>query len=160
MRSFWLAAALSCAPLAAGAAPAQYTTVHFRAPYAERLVIAEKREHADIQKIGLHVTLPGSRDHVIIASDIPSKIGKLSSPSDMAVVTSRKPSAVPQRVGSFWDMALPIADAHGSDIGGGLLIIEMPFRYAHTRAEALAKASAIRDEIAAKIPRAGTLFRS
>jgi hypothetical protein len=159
-----LAASLGlCAPIAAvqaASAPSAvaYTTVHFRAPYAERLVVAVKREHPEIQKIGLHVTLPGHRDHVIIASDIPAKIGKKSSPVDMTVVTTGKPSAVAQRVGSFWDMALPVADRWGGDIGGGLLIIEMPFRYAPTKPEALRKASAIRDEIQAKIPRAGALF--
>jgi hypothetical protein len=143
-----------------GASAADYTTAHVSAPYAERLVVATKREHREIQKIGLHVTLPPHGDHVIIASDIPSKIGKRSSPADMTVVTSGKPSAVRQDKGSFWDMALPIADAKGGDIGGGLLILEIPFAYAQTQAEALQKATAIRDELQRQIPDTEALFKS
>jgi hypothetical protein len=105
-------------------------------------------------------TLPAHGDHVIIASDIPAKIGKLSSAADMRVVTTGKPSAVRQEKGSFWDMALPIADAKGGDIGGGLLILEIPFPYAQTEAEAMEKATAIRDEVQRQIPAADALFKS
>lgn len=138
--------------------PANYIRVH--APYAQTIVVAEMEKHkSEIQKIGLHAVPPAASDNVIIASNIPAKIGKKSSAPDMQIIAAGKPHLLRDEKGKFFDLAFPIADASGGDIGGGLLVMEVPYADASSEEAALRIGAAIRDELQKQIPGKEALYR-
>lgn len=140
-------------------APLPTNYIRVSAPYAQRIVVAEMKQHHELQKIGLHAVPPAAGVNVIIASNIPAKIGKESSFSDMKVVHDGQPTAVRREKGSFYDLAFPIHDAEGRDIGGGLLIMEVPFKYERNRAAALRIGRRIRNELQEQISSKNALYR-
>jgi DNA-binding beta-propeller fold protein YncE len=135
---------------------AQSNFIPVKAPYAETLVVNTKAAHKELQKLGLHAVPPGQHDYAIIANIYPEKIGKKSSSGDLVVVQSGKPSIKKDEKDKFFDCKLPIADASGKAIG--MTVMEIPFKYAKDVDEALAKSTAVRDELQAKIPSYGRLF--
>jgi len=138
--------------------PANY--IHVDAPYAQKIVVAEMARHSNqIQKIGLHAVPPDANDNVIIASNLPSKIGKKSSAPDLAILAAGKPHVLRDEKGHFYDLAFPIADANSGDIAGGLLVMEVPFAHASSEDEALKIGQMIRDELQSQIPGKAALYR-
>jgi hypothetical protein len=132
------------------------------APMAERLIVAEFKKHSatgEIGKIGLHATPPGASDNVIIASEIPSKIGKKSSPQDMQKLAEAKPIAVKVDKDSIYDLLLPITDRNGGDLNGGFVVMEVPFAKAQSEQEALKIGISIRDELQSEIPSKAALYQ-
>src|SRR5262249_58278431 len=106
--------------------------------------MATMEAHPELQKLGLHAIPPGFSDYAIIANTFPSKIGKKSSEGDLAVIKSGKPTVKAKEKGKFFDLCLPFDDAKGLRIG--IIVMEIPFAFAKSDEEALAKATAIRDE--------------
>jgi hypothetical protein len=155
--------ALATLPLGAGVVraddplPAGYIRVE--APFAQRLVLKIKAEHPEITKIGLHATPPSSNDNAIIAIDIPSKIGKKSSPPDMQKLAMNKPIAARIDKDAIYDLLIPISDAKGRDIGSGFVVMEVPLTKAASEAEALKIGIAIRDEMQRQIPGKDALYQ-
>ncbi|MFC5861830.1 YncE family protein [Acidicapsa dinghuensis] len=140
------------------ALPAQTVYVPVNAPYAQKLLIAEKEAHPELQKLGLHAIPPGQQAYAIIANPIWSKIGKLSSKNDLAVITSGKATVEDNGKERFYDLRLPISDASGSPIG--LTVMEIPYGSARDANDALTKATVIRDEIQKKISGHDQLFET
>lgn len=149
---------LLLAAVVSAALPAQTVYVPVNAPYAQKLLIAEKNAHPELQKLGLHAIPPGQRSYAIVANPIWSKIGKLSSKADIAVITSGKPTVEANEKGKFFDLRLPISDASGNPIG--LNVMEIPYGSATDANDALAKATVVRDEIQRKIPGHEQLFEA
>lgn len=147
---------LTLAAAVTAALPAQPVYVPVNAPYAQSLVVAAKNAHPELQKLGLHAIPPGQDHYAIIANAIPSKIGKESSGADLTVISSRKPFAKAHEKGKFYDLRLPISDASGNFIG--IVVMEIPFGAATDLNDALAKATAVRDELQKKIPSYDRLF--
>jgi hypothetical protein len=141
---------------AAAGLTAQTVYVPVNAPYAQELVIATKGAHPELQKLGLHAIPPGQQEYAIIANAIPSKIGKKSSASDLVVLRSGQPTVKNNDHGKFFDLCLPISDASGH--GLGITVMEIPYGSARDSADALAKASAVRDEMQGKISSHHQLF--
>ncbi|MCU1324123.1 MAG: hypothetical protein JWM43_3772 [Acidobacteriaceae bacterium] len=139
------------------AMPANY--IHVDAATAQRIVVAEKTLHPEIVKLGLHATPPAAKDNVIIANDIPSKIGKKSSEADMQKLAAGKAVAVRVEKDSIYDLLLPITDAHGGDLDGGFLVMEVPFTKAANEEDALKIGVAIRDELQSKIASKSALYQ-
>ena len=135
-------------------AQSKYLTVS--APFGQTLVINTKAAHKELQKLGLHAVPPGQREYCIIANAITSKIGKKSSAADLTVVNSGKPTVKFVDKGQFYDLALPMADAAGKAFG--LTVMEIPAKFVKDNQDALAKASAVRDEMEAQIPSFSRLF--
>ena len=132
--------------------------VPVNAPYAQDLVVKTKNAHPELQKLGLHAIPPGQHDYAIIASPITSKIGKKSSEADLSVLNSGKPVVERNEKGQFYDLCLPISDAAGHPLG--MTVMEIPYIFAKDSADALAKATAIRDEMQRKIPSHDQLFEA
>lgn len=130
--------------------------IHVNAPFAEELIVKEKAAHPEIQKLGLHAVPPGQTENVIVANNLPEKIGKVSSPNDMRLVASGKPVAVRVEKGSFFDTFVPLHDRTGHIIG--FLVMEVPFTTATTEEGAIQKGITIRDEVQHQVPTLGTLF--
>jgi hypothetical protein len=138
-----LLAATACSLLA----QPEYLPVN--APFAQKLVMATKEAHPELQKLGLHAIPPGFVEYTIVASNFSSKIGKKSSEADLAVVKSGKPTVESNDRGKFFDLCLPIDDRNGQRIG--ITVMEIPFSFAANSGAALARAAAIRDEMRDKI---------
>jgi hypothetical protein len=132
--------------------------VPVNAPYAQDLVVKTKNAHPELQKLGLHAIPPGQTDYAIIASPITSKIGKKSSEGDLSVLTSGKPTVERNEKGQFYDLCLPISDAAGRPLG--ITVMEIPFSAAKNSDDALAKATAVRDEMQKNIPGHDQLFQA
>ena len=128
------------------------------APYAQNLVTAAMSAHPELQKMGLHVIPPGGSEDSIIACSVPSKIGKKSSPADLEVEHTGKPSVKTNTEGSFYDLALPLADSGKHAIG--MIVMEMRFSGASSPEEAVRKAEAIRDGMEPQIASRDALFSS
>lgn len=153
-----LFATLLLAAAVSAALPAQTVYIPVNAPFAQNLVVATKNAHPELQKLGIHAIPPGEENYAIVANPIPSKIGKESSPGDLSVLTSDKPFAKPDEKGKFYDIRLPISDASGHPVG--ITVMEIPFNAAADLNDALAKATAVRDELQKKIPGRDQLFEA
>jgi DNA-binding beta-propeller fold protein YncE len=136
------------------AAQAIYLPVN--APFAQDLVIATKKAHPELQKLGLHAIPPGQHDYAIIANAITSKIGKKSSAADLTVIQTGKATVKRVEAGKFFDLCLPIADAAGHLFG--MTVMEIPFAFAKDADDALAKAGIVRDYLQTKIASRAQLF--
>lgn len=128
------------------------------APFAQQLIVRIKAEHPEIQKLSLHAVPPGRSESAIIASNLPEKIGKLSSPGDLQTVAAGEPNVHRIDKDQFWDTFVPVHDRNGRVIG--FLIMEVPFSTASTEAEAVAEGIRIRDEVQRQVPTFDTLFGS
>src|ERR1700691_1794850 len=95
----------------ASALAAQTIYVPVNAPYAQDLVVATKKAHPELQKLGIHAVPPGESDYAIIANAITSKIGKKSSAADLTVGHTGKATVKRDEAGKFFDLCLPIADS-------------------------------------------------
>jgi hypothetical protein len=133
--------------------------VHVDAPFAQSLVDKEMANHSDIGKLGIHAIPPGATDNVIIACNIRSKNGKKSSAADLEKLAAGKSGAARIDNEKIFDLLLPMTDAHGGDLKGGFVVMEVPFSKATTEAEALKIGMVVRDELQAQIPSRAALYQ-
>jgi len=75
-----------------------------------------------------------------------------------SITKTGKPFVQPDEKGKFYDIRLPVSDASGNPIG--ITVMEIPFGAATDLNDALAKATAIRDQIQQKIPGHDQLFQA
>jgi hypothetical protein len=127
------------------------------APFAESLVLSMLSTHPELRKLGLHVVPPGQTDSLIIANANSSRIGFKSTGGDLDAVKDGKTYCSKKDNGAFYNLKLPLLDAAGQRIG--ILVMEMPFTSASDNVDAVAKAEAIRAELAKQIPGLNSLFK-
>jgi len=113
--------------------------------------------HPELRKLGLHVVPPGQTDSLIIANANSSRIGFKSTGGDLDAVKDGKTYCSKKDNGAFYNLKLPLLDAAGQRIG--ILVMEMPFTSASDNVDAVAKAEAIRAELANQIPGLNSLFK-
>jgi hypothetical protein len=144
--------------LSAGATQAQTTPqMTVSAPYAQKLALQIMAEHREVHKIGIHATLPNSSDNVIIAANIPTKIGKKSSAKDMQLLTTGKPQATKVDKDNIYDLLIPLSDKTGAAVG--FVVMEIPLTDAKDKDDALQKGVAIRNEMQKQISSKEQLFQ-
>ncbi len=148
--------ALLAGLLAAMLIPASASAQIVQAHYAQALLTSTIAAHPELQKMGIHAIPPGGQDELIIACSVPSKIGKQSSPGDLATEHSGKPSVKTVTDRSFYDLALPLHDASKQPIG--MIVMEMRFSRASSADDAVAKAQVITDSVEQQIPSRDALF--
>jgi hypothetical protein len=141
--------------IAVTAAAQQLISVY--APNAQALVLKTKAAHSEIHKIGIHATPPDSSENVIIAADIPSKIGKKSSAKDMELLASGKPSVTKVDKDQIYDLLMALADDQGRPVG--FVVMEIPLTMASDEQDALRKGMAVRDEMQKQIKSKAELFQ-
>jgi hypothetical protein len=135
-------------------------SLNIAAPYAQKLVDEAMASNPGVQKMGLHVNPPSSPDSVVIANNLPSKIGKKSSAKDLSVMTSEKSTVAKVNNGAspFYDLALPLRDAAGKCIG--MIVMEIRGTAAKDEADALHQAESITNAMQERIPSQAALFAS
>jgi hypothetical protein len=141
-----------------GTAPASKAPakVAVSAPFAQQMIVKEKTMHPEIQKLGLHAVPPGQTQNVIIASNLPEKIGKVSAASDMQHVAAGVPYAEKIADEGYWDTFVPFHDHDGKVIG--FLVMEVPFATAKTLEGAIKVGTLIRNEVERQVPTEAALF--
>jgi hypothetical protein len=125
--------------------------------YAQKLVDDLFAKRQDLVSMGIHVTPPGQADNVIIASNVPAKVGKKSSEEDMDVMRTGKPDVKLKSEGVY-DIVLPIYEVSGKTIG----IIGMNLRCKKGEGEAVAvkRARKIVEGLKTKTPGLEKLFEA
>ncbi|GAA4504665.1 hypothetical protein [Gluconacetobacter tumulicola] len=158
MKSAYIAFAFTC--LAAGAAmadtkaPVHYDPVH--APTAQTLVQQIAMRHDDMVLLGVHATVPGSKNNVIIACNDQARIGKPSSKGDLALIGKPKimVARLPQK--NVYEVAMTLNDAQGRTVG--MMVDQMRLNAVPDEVEALRRALEVRSELEKNIPSEGALF--
>ncbi len=122
--------------------------------FAQKLVDDLAAKHSEITRIGLHLTPPQGADNIIVASNLPAKIGQKSDPEDLRAMRSGRP-VVLKEAGSF-DVTLPLHDASGKTIGA----LGLTFKPARGEQEsaAIKRAKDAARELEKQIPSAAKLF--
>ncbi len=123
--------------------------------FAQELVDDLAAKHPEITRIGLHLTPPHGADNIIVASNLPAKIGLKSDPEDLRAMRSGRP-VVLKEAGSF-DVTLPLHDASGKTIGA----LGLTFKPARGEQEsaAIKRAKDAARELERRIPSAAKLFK-
>ncbi len=119
------------------------------APVAQSLVEAALHAHPEMQTIGIHLQLPGQTQNTNIACSKPWKVGKVSAPVEMEVLRTGTPYLRHTELGAI-DMGLSLPDRTGGPLG--VVVIVLRNTFTQVDAIALARATVIRDELAAAIP--------
>ena len=123
---------------------------------AQALVNRIAAADASLVSVGLHVAAPGTHDYRIIATTL-NVIGKRSDPEDLEIAVGGSTVLLPPNVAKAkLGIMLPLHDRAGRQIGA--LALAFAWRPGLDQARLLARAIAIRDQIAADSPSAAALF--
>jgi hypothetical protein len=148
---------LVCLALAVAIAwPTQAATLAPEKIYAQELVNRTVASHPELLVVAMHVTPPGDRENVIIASNI-GRIGKRADAEDRRVIDTGETLAKVNRNGDRFEVELVLHDASRRPIGA--LAIVFPHKTGDAPSKFEEKAAAIRDELAARIPDVASLMR-
>lgn len=151
-RSMLLAAAAIAAATAAHAAePAKPMPKH---PYAQHLVDQALKAHPQVVIMAMHVTPPGAKENVIIASNI-GRIGKPADADDLRVIQTGQPNLEVNKTGDKFEVEAPLKDVGGETIGA--LGVVFPYHAGDDKKARETEALAIRDQLARRIAHAGNL---
>ena len=149
-RTAWLALAWALA-FPAGASPVLLKN------YGQELIDEAVASHPDLLVAMMHVTPPGEKDNIIIASNI-GRFGKKADEDDMRVVDTGRSNLEVAAGGTRFEVELVLQDARGRSIGAMGLVF--PYQEGVVDRKALeARAIAIRDHMRRHIAGAGDLVQ-
>ncbi|PYV97137.1 MAG: hypothetical protein DMG89_15550 [Acidobacteria bacterium] len=121
---------------------------------AQKLIDDLAAKHPEFVRIGLHVTPPDKEKNIIVASNIPAKIGQTSDSEDLTAMKSGTPVVLKE--GEYLDVTLPLHDSTGKLIGAvGLTLKPGP---GEREADAIRRARATARELERQIPSKARLF--
>lgn len=120
--------------------------------FAQQLVREIMAANPDLLAAGLHCVPPGGGRQAIIASTL-NVIGKLSDPED---VLHGGTTLMPSPKGPKLGIMLPLHDRTGKEIGS--LALQFKYPAGADQVKCLATATAIRDQVATRIPALADLF--
>jgi hypothetical protein len=123
--------------------------------FAQHLVETEMEKHQDLLIIAFHVTPPGEKDNIIIASNI-GRIGKKADEDDMRVINTGKPNLEVNSTGDHFEVQMAERDKAGKIIGA--LAVVFPYKEGMDKEKLHAKGEEIRKEIEAEAPNLAKLF--
>jgi hypothetical protein len=125
--------------------------------YAQALVNEIIEKYPDLLVVAMHVTPPSASKNVIIASNI-GRIGKIADAEDLHVIKTGETLAKVNKNGDRFEVELLLLDASKKPIGALALIF--PYKAGDDPSQFKTRAGRIRDELAAKIPRAARLMEA
>jgi len=143
--------------LAAGFVSLLYAQVPKPKIFAQRLVESEMEKHPDLVIIAFHVTPPGEKENVIIASNI-GRIGKKADEDDMRVINTGKPNLEVNATGDHFEVQMAQRDKAGKIIGA--LAVVFPYKEGMDKEQLHAKGEEIRKEIEGQVPTLAKLFET
>jgi hypothetical protein len=127
--------------------------IEARAPKAEELVLSMLSSHPWLCKMAPTRPRP---DTLIIANGNTGRLGVKSTQGDLDAVREGKTYCAKREDGSYFNMKMPMFDAHGRRIG--ILVMEIPFTSAVDEADAIRKAEDLRSQLSSQIPDLKSLF--
>src|SRR6516164_8949941 len=111
--------------------------------FAQRLVEIEMEKHPDLLIIAFHVTPPGEKDNMIIASNI-GRIGKKADEDDMRVIKTGKSNLEVNKAGNHFEVELVILDQAGTTLGAAGVVFN--YKEGDDKGKLEKAAEQIRDE--------------
>ena len=111
----------------------------------------------DLVIIAFHVTPPGEKENVIIASNI-GRIGKKADEDDMRVINTGKPNLEVNATGDHFEVQMAQRDKAGKIIGA--LAVVFPYKEGMDKEQLHAKGEEIRKEIEGQVPTLAKLFET
>lgn len=124
--------------------------------YAQKLVNEVMATHPDLLVVGFHAIKPGTKDQVMIASNL-DRIGKDDDDDDKAVVNERKTICVPNaKESNKFEIQVPMKDASGAIIGAYGFVFQ--YKAGDDEVELHRKGVVLRDALAKRIPNLAALF--
>jgi hypothetical protein len=124
--------------------------------YAQELVNQTIAAHPELLVVAMHVTPPADRENVIIASNI-GRIGKKADAEDRKVIDTGETLAKVNQNGDRFEVELVLHDASRRSIGA--LAIVFPYKAGDDPSSFEKRATAIRDELGARITDVASLMR-
>jgi len=134
--------------------------------FAPAQAIADQivKDHPEVLVIAMHVTPPGEKNNVIVASRFnvsPGKweiqrIGKVADEDDMRVVKTGKPNLEVNTTGDHFEVEAAMLDGAGKIVGA--VGIVFAYKKGDDQKALQQKAEAIRDEIRKRTPTIAALF--
>jgi hypothetical protein len=122
---------------------------------AQALLMQTLRRHRDVLVLAMHVIPPGKTDGVIIACNV-GRIGMASDEADLAVIKTGKPELKVRPDSGRFKVQLPLNDARGVTVAA--LSVFYAYRAGDKPDAFLARATALRNEVARRIPDKAALF--
>ncbi len=124
--------------------------------YGQKLVNELMAAHPELVVVGLHAVPPGAKDEVMFATNL-DRVGKQDDSDDLAVANEHKIVMAPNMTDPHkFEVQVPLLDAAGHYIGATGLVFK--YQAGDDLVQLLAKALAIRDGLAQKIPNLAALF--
>ena len=163
MKALTVATAIVCCVILAGIASAQEKVNSKYAP-AQAILDQAIKDHTEILVIAMHVTPPGEKDNVIIASRFnvsPGKweiqrIGKIADEDDMRVIKTGKPNLEVNTTGDRYEVEAAMLDGAGKIVGA--VGIVFPYKKGDDQKALQKKADRICEEIRKRTPTLSALF--
>ena len=122
---------------------------------AQKLVDETLAAHPHLLVIGMHVTPPGDKKNVIVASNF-GRIGKPGDSDDMSVVTSGKPKLEINADGKRFEVELWLLDRAGASVGA--ISFVFPYTPGENQQALLKRAEALRDGLRPRIASVAALL--
>lgn len=123
--------------------------------YGHHLIEAELAAHPHVVVMAMHVTPPGSKTNVIVASNI-GRLGKAADADDLGVISSKTVKVSLNAKGDRIEALEPLKDVDGEVIGA--VGVVFPYKPGDDKAARAAEAEQIRDHLAKRIAHAGNLL--
>ena len=125
--------------------------------YAQHLVEETLAAHPGLIILAFHVTPPGARDNIILASNI-GRIGKKADDDDLRVVNTGSVNKEVNSTGERFEAELPLLDNAGQRIGA--LSCVFAFKAGDDTEQLYRKAAAIRDALRPQIASTAQLTKA
>ena len=125
------------------------------APYAQKILNDTMAKHPEIVIMAMHVTPPGKKDNVIVASNI-ARFGKKSDEDDDRVMKTGKSNLEVNKEGNHFEDECVLFDKDGRNIGAVGIVFN--YKPGDDKAALAKKAEEIRDEMKAQIDSKAKLF--
>lgn len=162
----WLIAAAVCVGYGAGAdTPKKNWTPPAHKIHAQALAEEIMSRHPELISVTFHGVPPGlEKVYTMFAGSFLDRIGNPDDPDDVDIIEKGITIVDPRwrrtkdTVKKFV-MMVPLRDATGENVGGLVLAYKVPSPVAKSETEFFAAASALRDELKARIPSYGNLFQ-
>ena len=128
----------------------------FKPEPAQSLVDNAIADNPDLLDVLLHVTPPGGRQNLVVASHIPANLGEISGADDLGVFSTGKPLVEVQKDGVRIGVLLQMFDEKKRPIGA--IGIMFPWHSGDKQSRFLTRAKSIRNTLAKQIPSLSALF--